>query len=143
MRIPFYELFKVTDRLFLNRPTALLTKAKEKKAEAERKVKEAREEYERIAKIGAERLRPLIPTDAKAAIIGTLRVSECDSYTDYYDYSIVRTVILGFSKHTRNLFSEMRKHAVPHAVIFTVFVICVIFCQIGRSLKIGGMLAHF
>ena len=31
--------------------------------------------------------------------------------TDYYDYSIARTVILGFSKHTRNLFSEMRKHA--------------------------------
>lgn len=90
---------------------ALLTKAKEKKAEAERKAEEEREEYERIAKIGAERLRPLIPTDAKAAIIGTLRINECDSYTDYYDYSIGRTVILGFSKHTRNLFSEMRKHA--------------------------------
>ena len=90
---------------------ALLTKAKEKKAEAERKAEEEREEYERIAKIGAERLRPLIPTDAKAVIIGTLRVNECDSYTDYYDYSIGRTVILGFSKHTRNLFSEMRKHA--------------------------------
>ena len=90
----------------------LLTKAKEKKAEAERKAEEEREEYERIAKIGAERLRPLIPTDAKAVIIGTLRVNECDSYTDYYNYSIGRTVILGFSKHTRNLFSEMRKHAV-------------------------------
>lgn len=90
---------------------ALLTKAKEKKAEAERKAEEARKEYERIAKIGAERLRPLVPTDAKAVIIGTLRVSECDSYTDYYDYSIARTVILGFSRHTRNLFSEMRKHA--------------------------------
>ena len=90
---------------------ALLTKAKEKKAEEEKKAKEAREEYERIAKIGAERLHPLVPTDAKAVIIGTLRVSECDSYTDYYDYSIARTVILGFSKHTRNLFSEMRKHA--------------------------------
>ncbi len=90
---------------------ALLTKAKEKKAEAERKAEEAREEYGRIAKIGAERLRPLIPTDAKAVIIGTLRVNECDSYTDYYDYSIARTVILGFSKHTRYLFSEMRKHA--------------------------------
>ena len=90
---------------------ALLTKAKEKKAEEEKKAKEAREEYERIAKIGAERLRPLVPTDAKAVIIGTLRVNECDSYTDYYDYSIARTVILGFSKHTRNLFSEMRKHA--------------------------------
>ena len=90
---------------------ALLIKAKEKKAEEEKKAKEAREEYERIAKIGTERLRPLVPTDAKAVIIGTLRVNECDSYTDYYDYSIPRTVILGFSKHTRNLFSEMRKHA--------------------------------
>ena len=90
---------------------ALLTKAKEKKAEEERKAKEAREEHERISKIGAARLRPLIPSDAKAVIIGELRVSECDSYTDYYDYSIARTVILGFSKHTRNLFSEMRKHA--------------------------------
>ena len=87
---------------------ALLTKAKEKKAEEEKKAKEVREEYERIAKIGTERLRPLVPTDAKAVIIGTLRVNECDSYTDYYDYSIARTVILGFSKHTRNLFSEMR-----------------------------------
>ena len=90
---------------------ALLTKAKEKKAEEEKKAKEAREEYERIAKIGTERLRPLVPTDAKAVIIGTLRVNECDSYTDYYDYSIARTVNLGFSKPTRNLFSEMRKHA--------------------------------
>ena len=90
---------------------ALLTKAKEKKAEEEKKAKETREEYGRIAKIGAERLRPLVPTDAKAVIIGTLRVNECDSYTDYYNYSIARTVILGFSKHTRNLFSEMRKHA--------------------------------
>ena len=91
---------------------ALLTQAKEKKAEAERKAEEASEEYERIAKIGAERLRPLIPSDAKAVIIGELRMSECDSYTDYYDYRIERTVILGFSTHTRNLFSEMRKYAV-------------------------------
>jgi hypothetical protein len=38
-------------------------------------------------------------------------VSECDSYTDYHDYRIERAVILGFSTHTRNLFSEMRKYA--------------------------------
>ena len=44
--------------------TALLTKAKEKKAEEEKKAKETREEYGRIAKIGAERLRPLVPTEA-------------------------------------------------------------------------------
>ena len=44
---------------------ALLTKAKEKKAEEEKKVREAREEYERIAKIGAERLRPPCPDGHK------------------------------------------------------------------------------
>lgn len=38
-------------------------------------------------------------------------MSECDSYTDYHDYRIERAVILGFSTHTRNLFSEMRKYA--------------------------------
>ena len=84
---------------------ALLTKARKKKAEKER------QRNEHTAKIGAERLRPLIPSDAKAVIVGELRVSECDSYTDYYDYRIERTVILGFSTHTRNLFSEMRKYA--------------------------------
>ena len=90
---------------------ALLTKAREKKTEDDRKAEEERQRNEHTAKIGAERLRPLIPSDAKAAIIGELRVSECDSYTDYYDYRIERTVILGFSTHTRNLFSEMRKYA--------------------------------
>lgn len=90
----------------------LLTKATEKKTEDNRKAEEERQRNERTAKIGAERLRPLIPSDAKAVIIGELRMSECDSYTDYYDYRIERTVILGFSTHTRNLFSEMRKYAV-------------------------------
>ena len=90
---------------------ALLTKATEKKTEDDKKAEEERQRNERTAKIGAERLRPLIPSDAKAVIIGELRVSECESYTDYYDYRIERTVILGFSTHTRNLFSEMRKHA--------------------------------
>ena len=90
---------------------ALLSKAGEKKTEDDRKAEEERQRNKHTAKIGAERLRPLIPSDAKAVIIGELRVSECDSYTDYYDYRIERTVILGFSTHTRNLFSEMRKYA--------------------------------
>ena len=89
----------------------LLTKATEKKTEDDRKTEEERQKNKRTAKIGAERLRPLIPSDAKAVIVGTQRVSECDSYTDYYDYRIERTVILGFSTHTRSLFSEMRKYA--------------------------------
>lgn len=31
--------------------------------------------------------------------------------TDYYAHSTQRTVIIGFSKHKRDIFSEMRKHA--------------------------------
>ena len=90
---------------------AQLTKAREKKTEDDRKAEEERQRNEHTAKIGAERLRLLIPSDAKAVIVGELRVSECDSYTDYHDYRIERAVILGFSTHTRNLFSEMRKYA--------------------------------
>lgn len=84
---------------------ALLSKAKEKKAGEEQ------EEYKCISKIGAARLRPLIPSGEKAVFIRELRVSECESCTDCYDYRTERTVILGFSKHTRNLFAEMRKCA--------------------------------
>lgn len=85
---------------------ALLTKAREKKAEKER------QRNEHTAKIGAERLRLLIRFECKSRhFVGELRVSECDSYTDYHDYRIERAVILGFSTHTRNLFSEMRKYA--------------------------------
>ena len=105
--------FDVANPKFLDplETAALLTKAREKKTEDDRKAEEERQRNEHTAKIGAERLRPLIPLDAKAVIVGELRVSECDSYTDYYDYRIERTVILGFSTHTRNLFSEMRKYA--------------------------------
>lgn len=57
-------------------------------------------------------LAPPYPFECKSRhFVGELRVSECDSYTDYHDYRIERAVILGFSTHTRNLFSEMRKYA--------------------------------
>ena len=48
---------------FLDLLAALLTKAREKKAEKER------QRNEHTAKIGAERLRLLIPSNAKAVIL--------------------------------------------------------------------------
>ena len=44
-------------------------------------------------------------------IVARLREDESDPMTDYFSSRTVRTVILGFSRHTRNLFSEMRKYA--------------------------------
>lgn len=52
-----------------------------------------------------------IPEDAKAYIIAEFKEDQSDSQTDYYGSTTVKTVLLGFSKHTRNLFSEMRKMA--------------------------------
>ncbi|MDR2056996.1 MAG: fusion protein [Dysgonamonadaceae bacterium] len=77
--------------------------------EKERKAEQGRDEQLRA--IGRERLKTLIPEDAKAAIIAELHENESDSMTDYYGYRTQRTVLLGFSTHTRDLFSEMRKYA--------------------------------
>ena len=88
------------------------------RSEAERIEKEEQDEAKRIAEhdeqlkaIGRERLKKLIPADAKAIIIAELHRNESDSMTDYFAYGTDRTVILGFSTHTKDLFSEMRKYA--------------------------------
>jgi hypothetical protein len=77
-------------------------------ADAEHKEKERKEQ---VKTIGRERLKDLIPVNAQAVIIACERENESDSQTDYYSASTVRTVILGFSTHTKNNFQEMRGHA--------------------------------
>jgi hypothetical protein len=66
---------------------------------------------EQLKAIGRERLQKLIPADVKAVIVAELHEDDSDSMTDYYSYTTKRTVILGFSGHTKDLFSEMRKYA--------------------------------
>ena len=78
---------------------------KAEKAEAERK------RADEQAAIGRKRLAEILPLDAKAMIVARLREDESDPMTDYFSSRTVRTVILGFSRHTRDLFSEMRKYA--------------------------------
>ena len=75
---------------------------------------EAQKQTERngqLRAIGRERLQTLIPADAKAIVIAELHENESEPMTDYYGYRTERTVILGFSTHTKDLFSEMRKYA--------------------------------
>lgn len=52
-----------------------------------------------------------VPADAKAVIIAELVQDTSDTMTDYYGSRTLRTVILGFSTHTRDLFPELRKAA--------------------------------
>jgi hypothetical protein len=51
------------------------------------------------------------PEWAQYAITAELHEDDCDSMTDYFNAKTVRTVVIGWSKHKRDLFAEMRKAA--------------------------------
>lgn len=82
-------------------------KAKAEADEAERE----RIRVEEVKEIGRKRFAEIFPEDAQAVIVARLKQDESDSQTDYFASSTVHTVILGFSTHKRDIFSEMRKHA--------------------------------
>ena len=86
-------------------------KAKEKQEAKQRE----QEHKEQLKTIGKERLQNLMPIDTKAVIIAELHGNDSDSMTDYFGYNTIRTVILGFSNHTKDFFSEMRKYATNFA----------------------------
>ena len=90
---------------------SLRSEAERIEREEQAEVQKQAERNELLKTIGRERLEKLISADAKAVIIAELHENESDPMTDYYGYSTKRTVILGFSTHTKDIFSEMRKFA--------------------------------
>lgn len=58
-----------------------------------------------------EKFKALVPAGSKAVIIAELLENKCGHNDDYYGSETKRRVLLSFSKHTRNLFPEMRKAA--------------------------------
>jgi len=52
-----------------------------------------------------------MPAGTKAVIVAERKKDECDPMTDYYGSSTQCRIILAYSKHTRDMFSEMRKAA--------------------------------
>lgn len=89
----------------------LYAKAQAKRVDEMEQQRTEEKRREEVRVIGREWLRNNLPTDVKAIIVGRLKQDESDSQTDYFASSTVSNVILGFSKHTRDIFSEMRKHA--------------------------------
>lgn len=59
--------------------------------------------------------RERTPDWAQAVIVAELVEDQSDSMTDYFGSATRRTVILGFSRHKRDLFPEMRKFAATFA----------------------------
>lgn len=89
----------------------LYTKAQAKRVDEMEQQRAEEKRREEVRVIGREWLKNNLPADAKAIIVGRLKQDKSDSQTDYFASFTVSKVILGFSKHTRDIFSEMRKHA--------------------------------
>lgn len=78
--------------------------------EADEEEKE-RIRVEEVKAIGSKRFAEILPENALGVIVARLKQDESDSQSDYFASRTTRTVILGFSTHKRDIFSEMRKHA--------------------------------
>lgn len=73
------------------------------------RAEQARSEASRDA--SRELVARLRPSWAKAAIVAELVVDQSDSMTDYFGSTRSRTVVLAWSRHTRDLFPELRAAA--------------------------------
>jgi hypothetical protein len=89
----------------------LLQEAKKKKKAEQDEAEMERARVEEVRKIGRGRMNLILPENAQAVIVARLKQDDSDRMTDYYASSVQRTVILGFSTHKRDIFSEMRKYA--------------------------------
>lgn len=89
----------------------LLQEAQQKEKAEQEEAEKEKARVEEVKKIGRLRMIAILPENAQAVIVARLKQNESDSQTDYYASSVQRTVILGFSTHKRDIFSEMRKHA--------------------------------
>lgn len=89
----------------------LLQEAKQKKQKINEEAEKERIRAEEVKKIGRVRFAEIFPDNAQAVIVARLKQDESDIMTDYHASSTQRTVILGFSTHKRDIFSEMRKYA--------------------------------
>ena len=82
------------------------------KREADRKAaNESADKAKQEREAWVDSIRDKVPTWAKSVIIASRHVSDSDIMTDYWGYHTEETLILGFSKHTRDLFPELRKAA--------------------------------
>ena len=89
----------------------LLQQAQKQKKAEEDEAEQGKIRVEQVKEIGRKRFAEIFPEDAQAVIVARLKQDDSDRMTDYYAHSTQRTVIIGFSKHKRDIFSEMRKHA--------------------------------
>lgn len=105
---------------FVNRATHLpkVENVEERKAsiralqdKAQEEARQNADEGRKLADAFRLEAKERTPDWAKAVIVAELVEDRSDVMTDYFGSTTKRTVILGFSKHARDLFPELRKFA--------------------------------
>lgn len=66
---------------------------------------------EQTVRLSAEDFRRIMPAGTQAIIVAELERDTSDIQTDYFGSVTEQTVVIGFSRHTRDLFAEMRQAA--------------------------------
>jgi len=89
-------------------------KAENKKINEEKQQDILRKERENFIKLGEIEFKKLAPNNCKNVIVANHNINDSDSMTDYFAEHTEKTIVLGFSKHSRNLFPEMRKAAAKY-----------------------------
>lgn len=96
-------------------PAAKLAEAQaltEKRRAADREAMARAEEAKRLS---AADVAKYAPAWAKAALVAELHEDDSDSMADYHNHKTKRRVVIGWSRHERDLFPEMRKAAASFA----------------------------
>lgn len=91
--------------------TELLRRADEKRDRERTEADERRKKYDADRAVFAEKVSAIRPEWAKAVLIAVEDADNCDLQSDYFNHKEKRRVLLAWSKHTRDLFPEMRKAA--------------------------------
>jgi len=102
----------ITDQILsIDETIEIYAEALVKRNIEKRQKEQAEKERLELIEKGKELFKKYIPESAKALIIAASEVDDSDLMTDYFNIKTVETVILGYSEHTKNIFSEMRKYA--------------------------------
>ncbi len=103
----------ITDQVLSPAEVLNLWEKSESKKKALQETTERREKHlTALETQGRELFKKHIPAEAQAIIVAIKDADQSDIQTDYFAHTETSTVILGWSKHKRDLFSEMRKAAV-------------------------------
>jgi len=103
---------EITSRVLSKEETTdIWEKSEELRKTAELKQADAERKYAELVEKGKVLFEKYIPEDTKALIVAERHIDESDPMNDYYHASTAETIILAWSKHTKDLFSEMRKAA--------------------------------